>query len=151
MEGLVSAFGLDVRLLVIQAVNFAVLLGGLTYFLYTPVMNMIAKRRELVAEGVRSAQEADRVLAQSKERGEGIVGNAAREAEALVAAARARADEKGIELIKEAEHKAHAVMMDAAARADEAKRIALMESEKEITRAAVLAAEKILRKEAAAH
>lgn len=150
MEGLVSAFGLDVRLLIIQAVNFAVLLAGLTYFLYTPVMNMIAKRKEMVAEGVRSAQEADRVLAHSKEQGEGIVGNAAREAEALVAGARARADEKGMELIKEAEHKAHAVMTDAAARAEEAKRLALMESEKEITRAAVLAAEKILRKEAAA-
>ena len=87
------------------------------------------------------------MLAHSKEQGEGIVGTAAREAEALVASARARADEKGIELIKEAEHKAHAVMLDATARAEESKRQALMESEKEITRAAVLAAEKILRKE----
>ncbi len=148
MDGLVTAFGLDWRLLVIQAVNFVVLLGGLTYFLYTPVMNMIAKRREMVAEGVRSAQEADRVLADSKTQGEGIVGNAAREAETLVANARARADEKGQELVRDAERKAHAVMQDAAARADEAKRQALMESEKEITRAAVLAAEKILREKA---
>lgn len=148
MEGLVTAFGLDWRLLIIQAVNFTVLLAGLTYFLYTPVMDMIAKRREMVAEGVRSAQEADRVLADSKKQGEGIVGEAAREAEGLVAAARARADERGQELVREAERKAHAVIADANARAEEAKRLALMESEKEITRAAVLAAEKILRKEA---
>jgi F-type H+-transporting ATPase subunit b len=148
MEGLVTAFGLDWRLLIIQAVNFTVLLTGLTYFLYTPVMQMIAKRREMVAEGVRSAQEADRVLADSKKQGEGIVGEAAREAEGLVAAARARADERGQELVREAERKAHAVIADANARAEEATRLALMESEKEITRAAVLAAEKILRKEA---
>ncbi len=148
MEGLVTAFGLDTRLLIIQVVNFSVLLAGLTYFLYTPVMQMIAKRREMVAEGVRSAQEADRVLADSKKQGEGIVGVAAREAEGLVAAARARADERGAEMVREAEKKAHAVLADANARAEEAKRLALMESEKEITRAAVLAAEKILRKEA---
>ncbi len=148
MEGLVSAFGLDWRLLVIQAVNFTVLLTGLTYFLYTPVMQMIAKRREMVAEGVRSAQEADRVLADSKKQGEGIVGTAAREAEGLVAAARSRADERGLEIVREAEAKAHSVLKDAQARAEEAKRQALQESEKEITRAAVLAAEKILRKEA---
>ena len=148
MGALISAFGLNWKLLLIQGVNFGILLTGLTYFLYTPVMNLIDERRKIVADGVHSAQEADRVLAHSKEQGEGIVGNAAREAEALVASARARADEKGIEIVKEAEHKAHAVMLDAAARAEEAKRQALMESEKEITRAAVLAAEKILRKEA---
>jgi F-type H+-transporting ATPase subunit b len=149
MEALIAAFGLDWKLLLIQGINFGVLLTGLTYFLYTPVMNLIDERRKMVAEGVRSAQEADRVLADSKKEGEGIVGTAAREAEALVAAARARADEKGLELVREAEHKAHAVIADATARAEEAKRQALMESEKEITRAAILAAEKILREKAA--
>ena len=57
-------------------------------------------------------------------------------------------DGTGLELVRDAEHKAHAVMIDATARAEEAKRLALMESEKEITRAAVLAAEKILREKA---
>ena len=46
---------------------------------------------------------------------------------------------------KTAEAKAAALLKDAQARADEQKRIALQESSKEIARAAMLAAEKILR------
>lgn len=148
MEALISAFGLNWKLLIIQAVNFGVLLAGLTYFLYTPVMNLIDERRKMVAEGVRHAQEADRVLADSKQQGEQMVGAAAREAEGLIAHARSRADEKGGEIVREAEAKAHAIMVDAAALAEESKRQALIESEKEITRAAMLAAEKILRERA---
>jgi F-type H+-transporting ATPase subunit b len=148
MEGLISAFGLDWKLLLIQTINFGVLLAGLTYFLYTPVMKMIDERKRMVAEGVRSAQEADRVLSDSKQRGDSIVGDAAREAEGLVAAARSRANERGAQIVGEAEQKAHALMLEARAQAEEAKRQALQESQKEITRAAVLAAEKILRERA---
>ena len=148
MAALISAFGLNWKLLLIQGINFGVLLAGLTYFLYTPVMNLIDERRKMVAEGVRQAQEADRVLADSKKRGDETIGSAAREAEGLVSAARSRADEKGQEIVRIAEEKAHGIMVEANARAEEAKRQALRESEKEITKAAILAAEKILRKEA---
>lgn len=149
MEGLVTAFGLDWRLLVIQAVNFAVLLGALTYFLYKPVMKMIDARREAVAEGVRKAEEADRRLADAQAESEGIVGSAAREAEGLVMSARTRAEEKGGEIVKGAEARAEALLKDAEARAEEAKRKAIEESQKEIARAAMLAAEKILREKSA--
>ena len=149
MDGLISAFGIDWRLLLIQGVNFAALLAGLTYFLYTPVMKLIDERRERVAEGVRSAAEADRKLADAKTTGEGIVGTAAREAEALVATARSRADEKGNEILRAAEARAAGVLAEAAVNAEEAKRKALAESSKEIARTAVLAAEKILREKSA--
>ncbi len=145
MEQLFSAFGVDWRLLVIQGVNFGVLISVLTYFLYKPMMKMIDERREKIAEGVRKAEEADRNLLAAKEEGEGIIGAAARDAEALAAAARTRADEKGTEILRAAEARADATMRDAAARAEEAQRLALQESQREIARAAMLAAEKILR------
>ncbi|MBI5003476.1 ATP synthase F0 subunit B [Candidatus Kaiserbacteria bacterium] len=144
MGELFSVFGVNWQLLIIQGINFAVLLGALTYFLYKPMMKMIDERRAQIAEGVRKAEEADRSLMAAKEEGEALVGAAAREAEALAAAARARADEKGSEIIKTAEAKAEATMRDAAARAEESKRIALQESQREIARTAMLAAEKIL-------
>jgi len=149
MGQLFSAFGIDWRLLIIQGINFAVLLGALTYFLYKPMMKMIDERRLKIAEGVRKADEADRNLLAAKEEGEGIVGAAAREAEALAASARTRADEKGAEIVKAAEARADATMRDATARATEAQRAALQESQREIARAAMLAAEKILKGEKA--
>jgi F-type H+-transporting ATPase subunit b len=91
MSALFSAFGIDWRLLIIQAVNFALLLSVLTYFLYKPILRIIDERQKKVAEGVRTAEEADRKLADAKAEGEQLVGDASREAEGIVASGRARA------------------------------------------------------------
>ena len=149
MSELFAAFGIDWKLLIVQAINFALLLTLLTYLLYKPILRLIDERREKVAEGVRKAQAADAALADAKVTGEQMVGDAARESEAMVAAARARADEKGVEIVRTAEQRAAALVKEAEARAEEAQRLALSESEKQIARAAMLAAEKILREKAA--
>jgi F-type H+-transporting ATPase subunit b len=149
MEQLFAAFGIDWRLLVIQGVNFAVLLAALTYFLYKPLMKLIDERREKIAEGVRMAETAATRLAEAKAEGDQLKGEAAREAETLVATARSRADEKGAEIVRAAEARADSMVKDAQARAEEAKRQALAESQKDIARAAMLAAEKVLREKAA--
>lgn len=149
MSQLFAAFGIDWKLLLIQGGNFAVLLSLLTYLLYKPVLKIIDERREKIAEGVRTAEAASTRLAEAQKESDGIVGGAAREAEQLVANARTRADEKGTEIVRNAEERAESVIKDAESRAEEAKRSALSESSKEIARAAMLAAEKILREKSA--
>jgi F-type H+-transporting ATPase subunit b len=145
MSALFAAFGIDWRLLLIQAINFALLLSALTYFLYKPVLKIIDDRQKKIAEGVQTAELAAKKLEDAKSEGEQIVGGAAREAEGLVAGARTRAEERGAEIVKAAEARAHATLKDATERAEESKRAALKQSEREIARAAMLAAEKILR------
>ena len=145
MSELFAAFGISWKLLFAQAVNFGVLLFVLWYFLYKPVLQMIDDRREKIARGVEAAEEADKRLVAADSEGKEIVGKAAREAEGLVADARTRADEKGAEVVKAAQSRADALLSEAHARAEEAQRQALQKSEREITKAAMLAAEKILR------
>lgn len=145
MSELFAAFGINGKLLLVQAFNFALLLFVLWYFLYDPILKLIDDRRKKIAEGVHDAEEAARRLAEANTEGDSIVGNASREAEGIVAAARSRADEKADEILQAAEARASATLQDATAKALEAKRQALKESEREIARAAMLAAEKILR------
>lgn len=145
MSDLFAAFGIDWRLITIQAVNFGLLLFVLRYFLYDRILTLLDERRARVADGVKKAEEADKRLASAHQEGSEIVGKAAREAEVLVAEARTRAEEKGAELVKTAQGRADSLLADAAARAAEAERQAIVRSEKEIARAAMLAAEKILR------
>ncbi len=149
MSELFAAFGINWQLLLVQAFNFGFLLLVLWYFLYTPILKLIDDRQKKIAEGVRTAEAAERKLADAKAEGDQMIGGAAREAEVLVATARNRADEKGNELLKAAEARADSVIKEAQARAEEAKRMALSESSKEIARAAMLAAEKILREKSA--
>lgn len=145
MSELFAAFGINWKLLLIQAVNFGLLLSALSYFLYKPVLKIIDERQRKVAEGVRTAELAEKQLEDAKTESTQLVGDAAREAESLVAQARIRAEEKGLEVLRNAEARAKATMDDAAARAEEAKRAAIKKSEREIAQAAMLAAEKILR------
>lgn len=149
MSELFAAFGINWQLLLVQAINFGLLLFVLWYFLYTPILKLIDDRQKKIAEGVKTAEAAERRLAEAQAEGEGIVGTAAREAETLVGNARTRADEKAGEILKAAEARANSVLEEANARAEEAKRMALSQSSKEIARAAVLAAEKILREKSA--
>ena len=149
MNQLFAAFGINWELLAMQAANFGLLLLVLWYFLYRPVLRIIDERRTKIADSVIVAQNAQRELEDAKERHDEIVGQASREAEATAATARIRADERGTEIVKQAEAKAGALMHEAAARAEEAKRQAMAESSKEIARAAMLAAEKILREKSA--
>lgn len=148
MSELFAAFGINGKLLLIQAFNFGVLLLALWYFLYRPVLKLIDDRRAKIAEGVRTAEAAAKCLQEAKKEGEGMIASASREAEGLVALARTRADEKGSEMLKAAEARAGGFLKEAEARAQESKHQALLESEREIARAAMLAAEKILRQNA---
>ncbi len=145
MGDLFSTFGLDWKLLLVQSVNFGLLLLLLWKFLYTPVLKMLDERRGKIAESVVKAEAADRRLADADTEGKGIVASAGKEAELLVAAGRSRAEEQAAEIAKQAQERADRVIADAAARAEETKRQALVAGEKEIARAAMLAAEKILK------
>lgn len=149
MAELLEAFGINWKLLLVQALNFGVLLLILWKFLYTPVLKLIDERRQKIAEGVQNAEEAEEKLARSETEGKEIVATASREAEKIVASAREHAEEKGSQLMRAAETRAEAVLADAEARAEESKRQALKQSEREIARAAMLAAEKVLREKSA--
>src|SRR3989344_124438 len=144
MSELFAAFGLNWKLLLIQALNFGILLYVLWRFLSDPVLKMIDERRGKIAEGVQKAEAADRRLSEADSEGKGIVAGAAKEAENLVSSARNRADEQASDILKRSQERADQVLADAQARAEEARRQTLAAGEKEIARAAMLAAEKIL-------
>lgn len=147
MSALFSTFGIDWRLLTAQTVNFIVLAALLTWLLYKPVLKMIDERRRVVAQGVLDAEEAARKLSAADAEAAKRVGGAERQADEIVKGARAEAASEKAGLIKEAEAHAAQVERDAEARAAEDLARAKRESEKDIARLAVLAAEKVMKKE----
>ncbi len=145
MEQLFDAFGIDGKLLLAQLVNFGVLLVALWYFLYRPVLKTLADRSAKIAKGVEDAERAAEAAATADAEAAKVVRGASDEAEGIVAAARDHAGAEKARILKEAEARAEQVAKDADARAAETAAKALRESEKEVARLAVLAAEKVLR------
>ncbi len=145
MQQLFQAFGVDWSLLIAQAVNFAIVLVALWYFLYKPVMTTLSRRQEIVAKGVQDAHDAKEILARADTEAEERARKADTEAERIVATARESADALAERLRKEAEDRAAAVEADAASKAAETLAKAHRESEKEVARLAILATEKLLK------
>jgi F-type H+-transporting ATPase subunit b len=146
MQALFAAFGLNGSLILAQAVNFGILLIALTYFLYKPINKVLATRQAKIAQGVQDAERAAEKLASADSVASEKVSHAENEAEGIVLSARETASAEKARILKEAEARAANVAADAEVRAQEASAKMLRESEKEVARLAVLAAEKIMQK-----
>jgi len=147
MSALLSTFGIDWHLLIAQTINFVLLAVILSWLLYKPVLRMVRERERVVAKGVEDAEEAQTRLSHADSLAASRVLEAEQTAADLVTHARKAASDERMKIVKEAETRAAEIAKDAEARAAESAARAKRESDKEIARLAVLAAEKVLRKE----
>lgn len=149
MEAIINAFGIDVHLIIIQIINFTILMVALGYFLYTPVLNLLREREEKITAGIRDA-EAAAVAKASAEAEKAVVLTEAHHAAAEVNnRAKAAAEVTGAEIVAAAEAVAQAAKAKAVVEAEQLKAAAIKASEAEIAKTAILAAEKILRAQSA--
>ena len=146
MDEFLHVFGIDARLILVQVVNFGILLGVLWLILYQPLMRMITTRQEKIAPGVKDAERASTQLSAVADEKKKILGGAAKEAETMLSAATARAAAREQEILKAAAEKQDRLLADAQAKAQEEKRRALEESKEEMARLIVLGAQKVLEK-----
>lgn len=77
-----SALGFDLPALLFQIINFAVLLGLLSYLAYRPLLRTLAARRQTIEESLATAAAIERTRDQLE-----------REQRSILAAARRQADE----------------------------------------------------------
>jgi F-type H+-transporting ATPase subunit b len=145
MQSLLQAFGIEGHLLIAQLVNFGVLFIALMYLLYKPVMKTLDERRALIAKGVEEAHEAHEALAGATEKASQITRSAESDAEGIVTRAREEANAARDRMMLEVQNRAASIEEDAQARAQEAHDRVMRESEKEVARLAILAAEKAMR------
>ena len=142
MSQVLSVFGIDWRLLLINAVNFGLVLLALWYFLYAPVLKMLEERRKKVSDGVRDAESAKRELDEIENSRAAVLAAAGRDADALAAAVRAAGAQKERELVQKGEAAAATLVRDAAAQAAEMKARSIEESKHEVAKLIVLGMEK---------
>lgn len=142
---LITALGIDLRIFIAQLINFTVLVFVLYKFAYHPILNLLEQRKEKIKKGLEDAEASAIALAEASSEKQQIIAAANKEAEEMSARAKEYADKKADTILAEAQKKAEVAMRDAALRSEELKAQALRESEAEIAKLSVLAAEKILK------
>jgi len=145
MEDILNVFGINWKLLLIQSINFGILLLVLYKFLYKPLFNIIEKRKEKIEKGVKDAEAAEEHLQNAQKEKEAILSKAAKDAEEVYANAKKSADRIKEEMLVDADHKKEEIIQKAKEQGENEKRSIIEKSKEEIARAAVLSAEKILR------
>lgn len=145
MNEIATVFGINGKLLLIQIVNFLLLLVILKRYLYKPLLEMIDKRKGIIEEGISNALLAEERLAEVEKRGVEITSKAQEEGLRTVALAKEQAQVQATALLERAEKEKQEALHRATLEAEKMKAKILRESEIEVTKLALLAAEKILR------
>src|SRR3989344_1121563 len=138
MNSLISAFGIDWHLLLINVINFGLLLFVLWYFLYGPIVRTLEARRKKVVQSVIDADFATQRLSEIDASRAGTLAAAGRDADEILSRARKTALEKERVQLAEGEAAAARIIAEAEAEAREAKARAIAESREEVAKLVVL-------------
>ena len=99
MEGL----GINWKILIGQAINFAILLFVLKRFVYKPFLNLLEKRKTGIEEGIKKTEEAEKSLQNIRGMSDKIKENSEKEAGEILKKAELRAQDRAKELADLAE------------------------------------------------
>ncbi len=144
MDSLIHAFGLDIKIMIVQIVNFVILAVALVWFLYTPILKVLRDREETIAKGIADAQAAAVAKASAEAERTATLGEAEKVARDIVASGKKAADEKMATVLAEADEKAAVRIAQAETRGEEIIAQAVKTSEAEVAKLAILDLEKKL-------
>lgn len=142
---ILSVFGVDWKLIAVQSVNFFVVLFLLKRYLYQPLFAIIDKRTQIITKSLNDAEEIANEHAKLALETADLMKSARTAGEQVIDQARKQAESTERELLKEAQSKSARIVAEAVMRAKDERAHMLKESEKEVSRLAILGAEKILR------
>ncbi|HZD55332.1 MAG TPA: F0F1 ATP synthase subunit B [Anaerolineales bacterium] len=115
-----EALGLNLGYLIVQILNFGILVVVLKAWVYDPIFNLLERRREAIAQGLEDA----RVAAEARE-------NAEKEAEDVLNEAQVKASHTVREATERAEQQRREILTQAEAEASGRREEALQEVERE--------------------
>lgn len=138
------AFGIDYRLLIIQAVNFGVLMLVLWAFLYKPLLKLLDERRVKIEKGVHDAELAGIELKEAESKKRAMLVAATKEVDALAERARKELSDREKQATTAADEKVSRMLINAEKESAELKAQALLGAKDEMAKMIVLGAEKAL-------
>src|SRR5579859_3926293 len=109
---IITNFGINPLLLIAQIVNFLIILYLLKRFAYKPILDVLVKRRETIAQAQKNAQQADDALKKALEEEKKLLKNAQAEAKVLLASANKQAEATILQAHEKAKQQAEKLIKD---------------------------------------
>ena len=135
----------DFGVLIGQIINFAILFFVLSYFVHKPFLNLLKKRREVIEEGVRKAEEADKKLLDIEKMKDAAAKQSDSERKDILVRSESEAKNRAEVIIKSAETDRLAILEKAQKDSEALKEKSKEKTKEEIVNNAFDLAEKILK------
>lgn len=149
MSGITEAFKIEWQLLLAQIVNFLLLILLLRAFLYRPILNMLAQRKERIAQSMKDAERVSAAAQEAEQEKASILEVARRDAQEVRAQATRDAEKIAQEVRSRAEQDAADIRVKAQADAKQQFDATMASANKQIADLAILATEQLLGRELA--
>jgi len=109
---LLQALGLDIRILIAQLINFAVLLLVLWKFGYKPILKFLDDRKDKIEQGVADAKKAGEKLSAIADKEQEAMKKAKKEALNILAEAKKQGEENRKEIVAKAREEVGQIIND---------------------------------------
>ena len=147
MGEMVSSLGISWQGLVVQLVNFGLLLLLLGMFAYKPILNMLDERSAKIKEGLEKSDEAEKRAVEIDIEAKKALEEARKEGQALLAQAKEAADERREQFIAQAKQEAESLVERARAEIQLEKDQAIAQLRSEFADITITAAGKVINEE----
>lgn len=136
--------GINTGFLLAQIINFLLLFGLLTIFLWRPLMNMLDSRAAKIQKGLEDAAAAANARRNAEADAAKVIDDAKRQAAALVEEARVRGEDVGKQAQTAASREADAIRAEARQRADDEMNRRLADLRGQVAAIAVAMSERLI-------
>lgn len=146
---MVEALGISLTEFVFYLINFLILVGVLTKFLYKPFLNVLDTRKQTIQDALDNAEMVNRRADEKMESYNRRIANVEDEGREIIKEAKVRADAQAAEIIREANEKADRMIKAAEQQIELEKQKAVEDMKQHVAALALLAAEKIVERDIA--
>ena len=144
MEKLIAELGINLPSLIAFIINFVILFGLLTFFLYKPVTRMLDQRSAKIKEGIEYAERMKEESARAEETVKAQIEVGRKEGQAIIAQASQVGERVKEEARQEARKEAEVLIVKARSEIDREREESIDQLRKEFVDLAILAAEKVI-------
>lgn len=144
-----EALGTSLTEFIFYLINFLILVGVLSKFLYKPFLNTMEARRNSIQDALDNAELTNRRADEKMENYNRQIAKMEETGREIVKEAKVRAEAQAAEIIEQANEKASAMIASAEKQIDREREKALEEMKEQIAALALMAAEKIVERDIA--
>lgn len=144
---MVEALGISLKEFIFYLINFLILMGVLTRFLYKPFLNILAARKQSIKDALDNAELTNRRADEKMEQYSKRISKVEEESREIIRTAKIKADAQARDIIEDARKEAGDIIAKAEKTIEKEKEKAMEDMKQEIAVLAVMAAEKIVERE----